>query len=326
MSSLRLYALPLIACLTLGTATTVQAEEKIVFGHILNEATAHHRHLVQAAEEIARQTKGRYRLEIFPRGQIGTTDAQIIEGFSTGTADMAYLSFGHLAKAYPRLAIGAGPFVFRDYAHWQRFAASPLYQELVKGMETQLGLQSFGLAYYGERHVSSRKPIQGLADLQGLVIRVPNIPTMTLGFRALGAKPVPIAFKETYQALKDGVVDAQENPLPTIKVMKFHEVTPVINLTAHILDAQIVVMNAARWKRIPEADQAILRRIFGEVARRVTDDVRREELALMQSLVKEGATLHTLDRAPLINAVKPFHHSDQFPWGGELYDRIQALN
>jgi TRAP-type C4-dicarboxylate transport system substrate-binding protein len=310
--------------LTLST-TAAAATETLVFGHILAESTAHHRNLLWAAEQIEQRTDGRYRLDVFPAGQIGTTDAQVIEGFKTGTADLAYLSFGHLLKVFPTLSIGAGPFVFRDFDHWQLFAASDLYREQVAAMDAALGLKSFGLAYYGARHVTTREPLPDAAAIEDLVIRVPNIPTMILTFRALGAQPVPLPFKETYQALSDGVVDAQENPLPAIKAMRFYEVTPAINLTAHILDAQIIVMDADRWSRIGAADQHILAEILDETARRVTRDVRREELALEQELTNLGARLHPIERKPLIDRIRPLHHSHYFPWGGAIYDRIQAL-
>jgi tripartite ATP-independent transporter DctP family solute receptor len=312
-----------VALLCLGTSAT--AVETLAFGHILSESTAHHRNLLWAADEIRQRTGGRYRLAVFPEGQIGTTDAQVIEGFDTGTADMAYLSFGHLMKVFPKLSVGAGPFVFRDFDHWQLFADSDLYRELVASMEAELGLKSFGLAYYGARHVTTREPLSDADALRDLVIRVPNIPTMILTFRALGAKPVPLPFKETYQALQDRIVDAQENPLPAIKAMRFYEVTPVVNLTAHILDAQIVVMNAARWDPIPDADKAILADILGEAARRVTHDVRDEERRLEQELLALGARFNPIDRRVLGARIAPLHHSDYFPWGGEIYDRIQAL-
>lgn len=310
-----------LLCLSVAAS----AAETLAFGHILAESTAHHRNLLWAADEIGRRTEGRYRLAVFPEGQIGTTDAQVIEGFDTGTADMAYLSFGHLLKVFPALAVGAGPFVFQDFAHWQRFAESDLYRELVAAMERELGLKSFGLAYYGARHVTTREPLSDPGALRDLVIRVPNIPTMILTFRALGAKPVPLPFKETYQALQDRIVDAQENPLPAIKAMRFYEVTPVVNLTGHILDAQIVVMNAARWERIPDADKPILAAVLGEAARRVTRDVRDEELRLEDELKELGARFNPIDRRALGARLSPLHHSDYFPWGGEIYDRIQAL-
>ncbi len=310
----------------LGCAVALPGHaETLVFGHILDDSTAHHQGILWAANQIDSQTGGRCQLRIFPRGQLGKTDAEVVEGFKDGTANMAYLSFGHLLNLYPPLAIGAGPYVFRDFDHWRAFRDSPLLQELVADMERKTGLKTFGLAYYGERHVTTNAPLRSLEDFKGLVIRVPNIPTMILTFRALGARPVPIPFKETYQALKARIVDAQENPLPAIRAMHFYEVSPVVNLTGHIMDAQLIVMDAKRWNALPAPDQAILARVFGAAAWRVTQDVRQEELELRRTLRDRGVTFNEVDRAALAAALWSFHHSDYFPWGGALYDRIQAL-
>jgi tripartite ATP-independent transporter DctP family solute receptor len=300
--------------------------ERLVFGHILEETTAHHRHLLWAAGEIERSLKGRYTLEVIPRGQLGVTDAQVLEGFNRGIAQMAYLSLGHLPGIYAPLAIGAGPFVFRDFEHWRLFADSALFKELVQNLERKADLKVFGLAYYGERHVTTHTPLTPGDHVKGLAIRVPSIPIIVLSFRALGARPVQIPFKETYQALKEGIVDAQENPLPAIKAMRFYEVTKMVNLTAHIADAQLLVMDGKRWRGIDEKDQSAMTTLFGEAARRVTRDVRQEEIDLKDWLLKAGAQFHPMDRELMVKQVQPFHEKEgYFPWPSDLYDRIQAL-
>ena len=53
--------------------------------------------------------------------------------------------------------------------------------------------------------------------MKGLKIRVPNAPLYKMFPEAVGANPTPIAFSEVYLALQQGTVDAEENPLPTIK-------------------------------------------------------------------------------------------------------------
>ncbi len=326
MAAYRRFLAPLLlAGLTLAPASRAAVDQVIVFGHILAESTAHHRQLIWASQELARRSGARVQLTVYPAGQIGSTDAQVIEGFHTGTADMAYLSFGHLLEVFPPLAIGAGPFVFRDFEHWQGFADSAIYHELVTEMEKELDLKAFGLAYYGARHVTTRTPLSGPEALRDLVIRVPNIPTMILTFRALGAEPVPLPFKETHQALRERIVDAQENPLPAILAMRFYEVTPVVNQTAHILDAQIIVMDGERWRSLDSGAQQLLESVLAEAARRVTRDVRAEELSLPERLRALGVSFNPIDREPLIRAIVPLHRSAYFPWGGELYDRIQAL-
>jgi tripartite ATP-independent transporter DctP family solute receptor len=315
----------ILALLAILTPTQGQATERLIFGHVLDDSTAHHRTIMWAAGEIEQALKGRYKLEVIPRGQIGTTDLQVIEGFHGGTAHMGYLSFGHLVDLFPPLSIGAGPFVFRDFEHWKAFRDSSLFKELVQEFESKTGLKVLGLAYYGQRHVTTKQPLTGPDSLKGLPIRVPSQPPLILTFRALGAKPVPIPFKETYQALKEGIVEAQENPLPAIKTMRFYEQTPVINLTAHNTDAQLVLMDGRRWQSISPQDQAMLKSVFSEAARRVTDEVRSEELALQQELVQAGATINPIDRVPLMAQLQSFHRRGYFPWSGSLYDRIQAL-
>jgi len=331
-TSVRLSVLSLVAavgiwgafCLGGGPRPAIAAET-IVFGHILAESTAHHRNMLWAAEQLQRAFKGKYQLQVMPRGLMGTTDAQVIEGFQAGTVQMAYLSFGHLKDIYPPLSIGAGPFVFRDFQHWLAFRDSALYRELEAGFEAKTGMKVLGLAYYGQRHVTTKKPMAAAKDLDGLAIRVPNIPIIVLTFRALGAKPVPLPFKETYQALQEGIVDAQENPFPAIKAMRFYEVTRIVNLTAHISDAQLVVMDGKRWRSMPKADQAAMESIFRAAAGRVTDDVRAEELQLEKELPSLGAVINPLDRRPLIERIRPFMQGDYFPWPDDLYDRIQAI-
>ena len=51
----------------------------------------------------------------------------------------------------------------------------------------------------------------------GFKLRVPENDVFKAMAEAWGAKPTPMNFGELYLALKQNVVDGQENPLPTIK-------------------------------------------------------------------------------------------------------------
>ena len=98
------------------------------------------------------------------------------------------------------------------------------------------------MTYYGERQVTSNKKIEKPEDMAGLKIRVPDAPLYMMFPKAVGANPTPIAFAEVYLALQQGVVDAQENPLPTIEAKKFYEVQEYIVLTGHITDALLTIV------------------------------------------------------------------------------------
>ena len=48
---------------------------------------------------------------------------------------------------------------------------------------------------------------------------------------SIGANPVAMDYAEVYTGLQTGAIDAQDNPLPNDKLMKFYEVTDQIVLT-----------------------------------------------------------------------------------------------
>ena len=122
------------------------------------------------------------------------------------------------------------------------------------------------ITYYGERHVTSNKPINKPEDMKGLKIRVPDAPLYTMFPRAVGANPTPIAFAEVYLALQNGTVDAQENPLPTIDAKKFYEVQKYIVLTGHITDALLTIVGGPTWSKLSDADKKIFEEVLKEAA------------------------------------------------------------
>ena len=63
-------------------------------------------------------------------------------------------------------------------------------------------------------------------------------------------------------ALKQGVVDAQENPLASIRSMKFYEVQKNIVLTSHIIDYPFVMMNDKKFQSMGKELQDILVQAF----------------------------------------------------------------
>src|SRR6202040_2346991 len=134
-------------------------------------------------------------------------------------------------RSYPPMSIASGPFIFRDFHHWETFRTSPVFQELAQQYEARTG-----------GHLTANKLVQKPEDMKGMKLRVPDAPLFTMFPRAVGANPTPIAFAEVYLALQNGTVDAQENPLPTIDAKKFYEVQKYIILTGHITESLVTIV------------------------------------------------------------------------------------
>lgn len=309
---------------TMSGPASAQSPQVLKWAHVYETSEPYHSWAVWAGEELAKRTENRWTIEVFPASSLGKEE-DINEGLGLGTVDIIYTGQLFAGRTHGPLAIGGAPYMFRDYAHWEAFRNSDLFKDLAKGYEEKGGNEVVSMTYYGRRHVTSKKPILNPADMNGLKIRVPNAPLYTMFPEAVGANPTPIAFAEVYLALQQGVVDAQENPLPTIQAKKFHEPNPHINLTGHITDALLTIIGGPAKGKMSEEDLATLREIIKEAADKTTQDINKKEEELVNWFKEQGVEVHEVDRAPFREAVVKLHNGPAATWSQEIYDQLQAL-
>ncbi|MDW5378100.1 sialic acid TRAP transporter substrate-binding protein SiaP [Halomonas sp. HP20-15] len=298
--------------------------ETLSFAHVYETSEPYHKWALWAADEIEKRTDGRYTVEVHPASSLGK-EADINEGLSLGTIDLIYTGNQFAGRSYGPIGIAGAPYMFRDFEHWKAYANSDLFKEIAQGYQDATGNVPLALNYYGKRHTTSNKPINKPADMKGLKIRVPNAPMYMMFPEAVGANPTPIAFSEVYLALQQGVVDAQENPLPTIQAKKFYEVQDYINLTGHITDSLITIAGGPLWNRLSDEDKQIFRDVYTEAGQKITDDVVQSEKDLVAWFEDQGVTVNEVDTQPFREAVIPYHNGEAATWDKETYDRLQAL-
>jgi tripartite ATP-independent transporter DctP family solute receptor len=312
-----------LAALVLA-AGVAHAQTKLKFAHVYEVSEPYHKAALWAAAEIARRTDNRYQIEVFPASTLGK-ETDINQGLTLGTVDIIYTGQLFAGRSYGPIAIGGAPYMFRDFNHWKAFSNSALFAELADGYQKKSGNKVVAITYYGERHVTSNKPINKPEDMKGLKIRVPDAPLYTMFPRAVGANPTPIAFAEVYLALQNGTVDAQENPLPTIDAKKFYEVQKYIVLTGHITDALLTIVGGPTWSRLSDADKKVFETVLKEAAARATGEIIEIEKKLAAEFEKRGKTVVRVDRAPFRAAVVKLHNGPDATWDRATYDKLQAL-
>ena len=315
-------ALGLIAAACTGpvlAATTVKFAHVYEAGHPLHQAA------LMAAEQINERTGGRYDVKVFPASSLGKEKA-LTEALSLGTVDIIYTGAGFAGSIYGPISITDFPFTLRSLDHWRAYGRSDLFGELADGFSQATGGSVIAaISYYGTRHVTSKKPILKPADMDGLKIRVPNAPAYVLFPEAVGANPTPMAFSEVYLALQQGVVDAQENPLPTIQAKKFYEVQPHINLTGHITNSTFTIVSPWTLGKMSDADRTVVMEVLQESADWVTAEIVKSEESLVDWFRAKGITVNEVDRKPFIAAVAPALQGDGVPFSADVYQRLQAI-
>ena len=303
MAAFRLRLFGAIATSILGIAVAAPATAQTPdvtwkFAHENRETVPAAKAAHILADAVAKKTGGHFKIQIYPAGQLGK-EAQLIEQLQLGTVQMAFTPTAPLSNFEPRLQLIDLPFLFpsRDAAY--AVLDGPVGQELLAG----LGKRGF------KQMTSSVKPILSPADLSGQKVRTMQSPMLLEQYREWGANPVAISFSETYNALQQGVADAQENPLVSIDSMRFYEVQKYLTLSNHGYTAFAVMANRKAYDSLPAdyrkaLDEAVIeardaerkdsKQVDEELLKKISQHMKIEELpaAGRQAFVKASRELH----------------------------------
>ncbi|WP_425419149.1 sialic acid TRAP transporter substrate-binding protein SiaP [Oricola indica] len=320
----KMITLTAVAATVALSATSAAFAVELKWAHVYEVGSDYHQVAEWAAEEVAKRTDGRVEIKVFPASSLGK-EVEINEGLGIGAVDIIYTGPSFVERYYGPIAISDYPFIMRGFDHWKSYRGSDLFKDLSAGYKDATGHTVMGLVYYGQRHVTSNFPILKPDDMKGLKIRVPNSPVMLMFPNAVGANPTPMAFSEVYLALQQGVVDAQENPLPTIKFKKFYEVQSNINLTGHLLNSLLIIASDSAMGKMGDDSDAV-REVLEEAAAKVSDSIYQAETDLISWFRDQGTQVNEIDRKPFQDAVLPkLTDWDKVPYDKEQFDRLQAL-
>lgn len=277
----------------------------------------------RVAKRVAETTQGRVTIQVYPASQLGSSKDQI-EAVALGTQQMVTEGAANFGQWVPSISVIEAPYVWRDAAHLAKVMAGPIAEDLNRQLVEKRGMRILGTTYYGVRHLTtSKKAVRTVADLKEFKLRVPENEVFLAMARAWGAKPTPMTFSELYLALRQNVVDGQENPLPTIDSAKFYEVQKYLVLTGHILTPRLVVVNEAFWTALPAADRQAITEALAEAIAWNNQEIQSRERGLVDKFKQAGMEVIQPDvesfRKPVLETVpKQF----EAKWGKGLFEKI----
>jgi TRAP-type transport system periplasmic protein len=239
-------------------------------------------HRYGTAQLQARLNSAQVDLEVtvFPAGQLGN-EAELLEQLVAGELELAIAGPSFLGMWHPPLGVFDAAYVFRDLDHMLEVANGPLIAPHWEQLRQKYGVRVLDTWAYGARHITANRPIRSPADLQDFRLRLPGAKIWQDSGRALGARPLPVPFGEVYLALQQGIADGQENPIPVIRAMGFHEVQEYLCLTGHIQSSIQVLINERVWQKLSPPQRVALQSSIRELGREVHRDSLVEEAALL---------------------------------------------
>jgi tripartite ATP-independent transporter DctP family solute receptor len=289
---------------------TVKARE-LKLAHFGAEDSAAQTAAKQFAENVEKRTNGALKIVIYANNVLGGPP-QILEQVLMGTVDMSLSGQDQLAKHVPLFDTVAIPFSTDGYEHMDKILDGPFLQWAKPEVEKK-GAAMLSSWEWGFRQITNSKhPILVPDDVKGLKIRTPPAMAYQAAMEALGANVQTIDFSELVMAMRQGVVDGEENPIATIYDLKLYESQKYITIVNYLYSSMVHLVNNNVWNSLTAEQQKIIQE--------ESDNSR----VLMRKLVRDGEAKQIADmRSKGIQIdsppLKPFQ--DKM---GPAYDKIRA--
>lgn len=262
---------------------------EITYGHGFNPGTPQ----ALAAEEfktrVEKESNGRILVNLFPSGQLGSAK-DMFESVQMGTQEIALLPTARISGFSPTLQIFDLPFLFPDRETAYEIFDGEVGEQLLATLEST-GVKGLSIYEDGFKHFTCGKKLETLADFKGLKFRTMESPIIMEQFKALGANPVPVDFSELYNALQQGAVDGQENPLVTIDSVKLYEVQKYLLLSEHAYLGHVFLVSGSWFDGLDADLQEIISRNAKEIATWERDLVATEEAKYLKTIEDSGVTV-----------------------------------
>ena len=318
--------LGILACLGLIGAASAQQPTVMRWGDVVAGGHPQVVMIERVAADVKAKTNGRIDIQGFPNGQMGSS-RDMIEAVSNGTQQIVTEGAANFGAWIPSISVTEAPYIWKTPSHLINALNGPLLEKYNEQLIKARGMRILGAVYYGTRHLTtSNRPVKTVDDAKGLKVRVPENDVFKAMAESWGAKPTPMNFNELYLALKTGTVDGQENPLPTIKSGKFHEVQKYIILTGHVMTPRLVVVNEAFWQKIPAADRKVVEDVLKTHMAWADAEIQKQEVALLDEFKAAGVTIIEPDvesfRKATLAAVPPKFEAK---WGKGTFDSISNM-
>ena len=202
-------------------------------------------------------TEGRYTVELYSNNGLGS-ETEFNEGVSLGTIECC-VTGNLMADRYPALYAADFPWVFDSVEEASAVCNDPEIQQIFQDALIQSHYILRGCSINGNRCVSNNvRPINSLADLKGLKLRLPTVSHYERNFELLGAAPVTMPMTEIFTALQQGTIEGQENPPSTLLANGWYEVQDYLAMTNHQIAMNFVLFNEDFYNSMSAEDQAVV--------------------------------------------------------------------
>ncbi len=239
-------------------------------------------------ELLTAKSGGKHSAKLFHNGQLGS-EQDTVNDAALGTLDFSILAINNITPFSPTVGVFTLPYVILSLDDAIKLTQGDVGKELIDNTIRDAKVRIVGWAYSGFRVLTnSKKPIKTVADLEGVVVRVPKNEIMLDTYKSWGINATPMAWSETFTALQQKVVDGQDNPYITVHAMKFYEVQKYVTNLRYLFSIEPLIVSESIFQGLDEKTQKAILEAGKETTDYSAQYLRDSEAAIKQDLVAKG--------------------------------------
>lgn len=235
---------------------------------------------------VSEATGGAVTVDVYAADQLTAgNQTEGIQGVIDGSIDLSAHSNIIYANFDQRLNVVSLPFLFDSFEDVDAKLTGDAGKAVGKVVEDR-GLHLLGIGENGFRHpTNSVRPIDSLAAMKGLKIRVAGCKVLNTAYGLWGANWTNANWSEVYTGLQTGTYEGQENPLPTADGASIAEVQKYVTYWTGVYDCIFFTMNKDLYDSLsPE-----LQKIVDEAGAKATENQRKLQREGDQEVLKKWA-------------------------------------
>jgi len=225
---------------------------KLRFGHVQTSEDLFHKAYEKWAKVVSEKTTGGLTSEVYPSAQLGVEE-DILEQMRKGSNVGWQTDPARLGNYVKEFSILYAPYLLDGLDDVKKLLDSKAIGGWSTKLENEFKIKIVSYAWVqGFRNIFSNKVGKSPAELKGMMIRTAPAPMWVASVNSLGCKAVALPYGELYNGIQTKVVDGCELPYAAATTLKVYEVAKYIIETQHIFQANVQVVSAEWFNKVPK--------------------------------------------------------------------------
>lgn len=287
----------------------------IVFSHNQPLESPEHAGALKFQEVMEEESAGDIKVEVYPASQLGSLREQV-ESTQMGEINITMQPSSVVSPFSQGVEVLDLPYLWpTDEQDMYEILDGEIGDEILGTLESA---RFKGLGYWPGGYklfTTSGQMINSPEDLEGLTMRVMESQPLIRQYAHWGGNAIPVSYAEVYNALQQGVVDGQENPLQTIYLNNYHEVQDYLIESHHGSMTYIMMANLEWFESLDEDTQQLILQAEKAGRNEARASLSETEDQYREDLIDSGINYHELTQ----EEIEVFREASRDLWE-EIYD------